>query len=618
MKSNIRVFKKNAIGARGNILPLSEFILCRDSKYREINSDAGEVLVKKALGMLDEELPLLPLSLYREFSLTEVRSNFERPHHRRRSMLFIMTLAEAYERRGRFIEKIADILWAVMEETSWVIPAHYYNSPIDPDTPIPEIYSEDQIPGLDLYAANTSAIVALARYLLSDELDKISPVICKRADHLVYLRAVRPYITVPFVWTGEIVNGWVNNWVTNISSSVLLAAALTTSDTELRERVVERAMRYLDNFTAEYTEDGFCEEGPGYWGAAGGDYFECLELIDDMSGGRIKLYGDPMVKRIGEYIASVNIDGDYYLNFADARPRLEQDGKLIMRYGEKCGSRELYSFGKMITAKRDLNEGYPFCLAYCVYKGLLMPEIDKADAVLGKRAQWFDGRKIAIFRESEDTSRGLYIAMKGGSNKESHNHNDVGCITVYSDGKPLIVDPSHGSYDNDYFGESRYKRWFMKSSYHSIPHVNGLEQLPGIDYASSDEACDLDKMTASMELKGAFPSDAGIASMRRTVALKAGEIAVTDSVKLEKDGDIQFNFVTVNEPKLISEGRLDIGEGRFFEYNPEGLELEIERVENKLLPYDDLNFKAIWDKECLWRICLKAHAKGKTVKITIK
>lgn len=615
MNSNIRIFNERKITSKGNILPLSEFELARDIPIKIINDEIGAFCVSEAEKMLSEEIPLLPLSLYRDKALTDVRSRFEKPHHRRRAILLYMTLAEAYERKGRFTEKIADVLWAILEETSWVIPAHYYHSPNDPKTPIPEVYTEAQMPGLDLYAANCCATVALTKHLLKDELDAISPVICKRVDHLVYLRGVRPYVSATYSWSGE--NGSCNNWVTNITSTILLATALTVSDLELRERVVERAMRFLDNFSSYYPEDGCCDEGPGYWSGAGGNYFDCLELLDDMSGGKIQVYDHPLVKKMGEYIANANIDGKYYLNFADAKPRLDQDGKLIMRFATKCGSSTLYSFGKMAEANAPLNKYYFFGMAYRVYKNCLTEETHEAEKVTAVKNVWYAENKVAIFRENEDTSKGLYLAFKGGNNKESHNHNDVGCIVVYLNGQPVIVDPSHGSYDNGFFGPTRYKRWYMKSSYHSIPLVDGIEQIAGkVDYSSSEET--VEGNTVTMELKNAFPKEAGIKSMKRTCSLSDGRVTIKDDVLLDHTGDIQFNYVTVDEPKRIDEKTLELSGGAIFSFECDGSELVIEKVENTFLPYEDLNFRAIWGRDCLWRICLKNKAKEKTAIVTIK
>ena len=158
----------------------------------------------------------------------------------------------------------------------------------------------------------------------------------------------------------------------------------------------------------------------------------------------------------------------------------------------------------------------------------------------------------------------------------------------------------------------------MKSSYHSIPLVNGVEQFAGKAAASSLEEFNGETKTVSMELKNAFPEEAGILSMKRTCHMDKGFLTVTDTVKCENVSEIAFNYLTLDEPKRLGDGRLEISEGKIFEFDPEGLDVEFEKVENKLLPYEDLNFQSIWKRDCLWRIVLKATAKEKTVIVTIK
>ena len=157
----------------------------------------------------------------------------------------------------------------------------------------------------------------------------------------------------------------------------------------------------------------------------------------------------------------------------------------------------------------------------------------------------------------------------------------------------------------------------MKSSYHSIPSVNGTEQAVGIGAASSCETCDLDTKTVYMELKDTFPKETGILSLSRKCHLDQGFITVTDSVKCESESDITFNYLTTDEPKISDSGRLAVADGRTFEFDPDGLETVIEKVENTFLPYEDLPIKSKWDRECLWRIVLKARAAEKTVTVKI-
>ena len=620
MRSEIRVFERNHLYSRATIkemlLPFERFELYKDLKEKQINDEKGKHLVEKAEQYMEEPIPFLPLSLYRDFFISGRRSTFEAKHHRRRDMLFYLASAEYYEGKGRFIERIADLTWAILEETSWVIPAHYCHSPNDTETTIPEVYNEEDVPALDLYAGATCSLLATLKYMLGDKLDEINPIIGKRIDHQIYLRGIRPFVVLSPRWSGE-TPGFIDNWLTVITADILNACALTVRDSELRMRVVHRAMKYLDNFTAYYPEDGCCDEGPGYWGAAPASFFDCLEIMEEMSDGKINIYGDPMIRKMVEYIVNFNIDGNTYINFADAKPHLEQDGKMIMRYGQKCGSKSVEAFGKLVASRNPINKYYFFGMTYRELKDAMLPEIKEAEPTNADTAVWYDGYKIAIFRENSDTSKGLFLATKGGSNGEMHNHNDVGCLVVFKDGQPVIVDPSHGSYNHGFFGATRYGRWYMKASYHSVPLVDGKEELSGAQYASSCEVCDIENQTVSMELKGAFPTDAGIEKMVRAVSHKNGVVTVEDDVVLDHEGDIRFNFLTLDEPKSLGEGRLLLTAGAELAYDA-SLELIIEKVENTWLPYEDINLKSIWGRDNLWRIVLRHVGNSYKSVVTIK
>ena len=601
MKSGIRVFRKNGIVAKGNILPLSEFRLFREWESYKIDDEKAEALIKRAEEYLAEELTPIPLSLFRDKFVTGSRSRYEAKHHRRRDMAIYMTLAEVYEGKGRFVEKILDVIWAIMEESSWVIPAHMVNSLTLPNSSVPEIIDERAMPGLDLYSANCCATLATVKYLLGDKLDAISPVIGKKIDHLIYLRGLRPFLSGNYWWMSSSCN-----WVTNVTNSILVATAYTVSDLEFREQLVQRALNLLDGFTEKYPEDGCCDEGPGYWGGAAGSLFDSLELLDDMSGGKITLWNEPIIRNMCEFISTMNIHDRYFVNFEDCHPKFSPDGDMIMRMGEKLSSKSLYEFGRSMSVGRVAPYHY-FACCYRTLKNIMLPVVKEAPRVTAELAKWLAGHKIAVFRECDDTSRGFFLATKGGTNSEPGNHNDVGCIVIAKDGNPLVVDPGIGSYNNNYFSHTeRYMRWFTNASYHSCPTVNGIDQETG-NYYSKDEVVDTDNRSISMDISTAYPESAGILSLIRTSTLEDGKITVTDDVRLQEEGSIEFHFTCSNEPKLLEDGAVDIGGVKMYFNND--LKLEIEKVENKCLPYDDLNFKNTWDRECLWRVNLTVRAK---------
>ena len=632
MRSDRRPFAERGFNARALVIPYSEFKLMTDMPSDAmINDELGADFVTRAEKVLEEEIPLLPLSLYREYRKTGNRHNFEKYYFARRYMLYTLTMAEAYERQGRFVDKLSDVLWAILDEAGWIIPAHFGHYPENPGQPIPEPFRESQIYGLDLFSAATCALMALVKYLMKNELDAISPIICEKMDFYVLQRGVRPFVNVDFFWLGDIKGQDASNWTTSVTSNILFAVAMCAKDQTLRCSAVQKAMHCLDNFTASYPNDGSCEEGPEYWSGAGGSYFDSLEIIEDMTGGRATVYDDPIVKNIGDYMLNVNINRSYYLNFSDANPWIGTHGKLFMRYGKKCELDGLYSFGKKaesesgpMTGVSAMGHFYRMC------KNAFTPEVHEGSVVNGKEAYWFDGNKIAIFRENTDTGKGLYLATKGGTNGESHNHMDVGALVVYSDGKPVIIDPGKGSYNHGYFQTTRYLRWYLRASAHSIPTVNGMEQKVGcsttnpkeiaigLTSKSSEEWFDAATKTVSMELATAFAEEVGVISMRRTCHMDRGFLTVTDDVKLREEGDINFNYTLLDEPKMVENGKVAVSEGRFIEYDPEGVEAVIERMENTNLPYEDLDYKGVWGRECLWRLVLKVRAKEKKFTITVR
>lgn len=616
-RSEIRVFRKNGFTAKGNVLPRASMRLFVDMENPTVAEERAKYVLSESAGYMEKELPLIPLSLYRDKFLTGVRSRFERVYSPRRDMAFYLTLAEIYERQGKYIDKIADAVWAMLEETSWCLPAHQYTSRTHPEYELPEAQDGESLAALDLQTSQTCATLATVRHLLGSELDKISPSICKRIDRLVYLRGVRPFIAGQYWWAGDNAKT-VTNWCTNITSNILYAGALTVEDMEIRELLLNKAMYNMDNFTASYPEDGCCAEGPTYWGSAGGNFFDTLEIIEDMTGGKITVYDEPIVKNIGTFVVDLNVDGDWYACFADCGSKVHHSGDVLMRYGKKTGSEALYAFG-MNNAIGAAECYYFYGMCYRILKNYHTPIVTEAVKPKARTAVWLDGHKIAVFRECEDTSKGLFLATKGGNNSEPGNHNDVGCLVIFSNGKPVVVDPSIGSYDNDYFGKLRYERWYTNAGYHSCPTFDGIDEESarnGDPHESKNEVCDLENKTVSMDISGAYPKAAGVLSLVRTSHLEAGKITVTDEVKLDKERLMEFHLTSHAEPKPLGEGRVELADGRVLSYNPE-LELVIEKITNTK-PFEDLHFQSKWDTDCLWRVCLRIKAEEYTCTLTIE
>lgn len=110
----------------------------------------------------------MPAAIFLEYARDGNRSHYEAIRNARRGALYALLFAECVEGKGRFLDDIANGLWATCEESFWGVPAHLYIQKADLGLPDPHD------PIVDLFAAQTSALVATTVYLLNTRLDSLS------------------------------------------------------------------------------------------------------------------------------------------------------------------------------------------------------------------------------------------------------------------------------------------------------------------------------------------------------------------------------------------------------------------------------------------------------------
>ena len=555
--------------------------------------------------------PDLPATLFLEYAREGNRSRYEHEHFARRTALTGLIVAECVEGKGRFLDDIANGVWAICEESFWGVPAHVGaqkagSGLADPREPI-----------VDLFAAETGESLAWTCYLLGGQLDRVSPMIRKRATFEIDRRILTPCLErEDFGWMG-FSGGRVNNWNPWCNSNWLACTLLIEPDESRRVAAVTKILRSLDHFFDAYADDGGCDEGPGYWGRAGASLFDCLESLHSATNGAVNVYDRPLVKEIGRYIYRVHIGGDYFVNFSDASAKASPPGELVYRYGKRIGDERLAAFGAYMFGKQR-GDGFAGGGGYTV--GRYLPEILDAAEVKEAPAKpalvrdvWLSGIQVMTARCREGTADGFFIAAKGGHNAESHNHNDVGNFIVYRDGRPLLIDAGVETYSRKTFSSQRYEIWTMQSAYHNLPTINGVQQSPGREFAAKDARYEADDSHAllRLDLAGTYPKQAGLKSWVRTVQLNRGEdIVVTEDYALEQPAsEITLSLLTPCKVELQNEGRLllataDAGEPRVavrVSYDAARLKAVLETI-----PVEDGRLRSAWPGQ-LTRILLKAE-----------
>ena len=599
--------EKKIYSASGLLLPYSEFRLFSDVEHPEIPKEKGERMVKYAEGLLDKDIPMLLASVYREYVTNGNRSNYQDPYFLRRDMAVAFAVAEAYENKGRFTEKLMDVVWAIMEESTWIIPAHRYCAPYVPSASLGGVFGGNALHGIDLFSAATAGTLASVYLLCKDKLDAIDPIICKKMEYMLDERAIKNFLQIE-VWWGGAGGERVNNWNPWIVSNILFTAAVMVEDNEMRERVVTKSMRYLDNFLNCYAPDGGCDEGPAYWGAAGAALLDCLELIEDMSGGKISVYDSELVRNIGDYIYKVNITGNRYVNFADCAPKTDPNTGMLIRFGEKTGSPFLVAFGKKQAKYGD----YFFSQShmYRSLKWLNTPYVKEESCDMPTYTE-LPNLEVMTARESSDSEVGMFVAAKGGNNGEMHNHNDCGNFMVYYNGNPVIIDTGVGAYTKQTFSKDRYKLWFMQSGYHNLPSFGGVDQRDGGKFRATETEFDPIARSIKTELKYAYPSEAGIESYVRRVSFD-GTVTVEENVVLSETKEIDFHMMLAKAPVLLEGSEIALPEDRVLTYDP-SLTAELEE-------FDPVGMDALhsWGTKKLYRLHFRINANKCNVRFTIR
>lgn len=567
--------------------------------WRNVSDELKAHVLKDAEAASCRNWSVIRAEDYRQFSITGNRADFEALYFSRRRMLNDLVLGELVEGEGRFLPSIVDGVMLICEESGWPLPAHNSYERGGVRHPLADV----ERPVIDLFAAETGALLATVAALLGGPLDKVSPIVRRRIEHEVRVRILTPYLATHFWWMG---NGAerMNNWTAWITQNVLLATfSLDTTD-DLKRRVVEKALGSLDCFIKDYAEDGACEEGVVYYRHAALCLFGSMTILDTVAPGSMStLWAAPKIRNMAEYILNMHVDGRYYFNFADSAAVIDPCSVREYLFGKAVGSDALAAFAardRATSKAPHLPEEWN--LWYRIQELLTdVPLPEPAAQPAGDAS--YPGIGLYIARDAR-----FALAVKGGNNGESHNHNDVGSVTLYKDGQPFLIDVGVETYTAKTFSTRRYEIWTMQSAFHNLPTFGEVMQSDGAAFAGRDMRAEFSPEAAeiSLDIAAAYPEEAKLRAYRRTVSLRRDHgVEITD----EHDGDLPavLSLMTRDKP-VIRDGSVHVGELGHIKIEGGG-DVEIETIE-----IDDARLNISWPSK-IYR--LRIPLAGKQLKLQI-
>ena len=502
----------------------------------------------------------LTREMYCEFSRSGNRSRYEDLYFERRYDLIGLVICECLEGRGRYFGAVLCALGRICDEVSWCLPAHN-----------PDISSSDLgagSPTVDLFAADTAATLACTLYLLGDELRKTNPAAVERTERELYLRVKKPYIECDFWWTLRDGKKKPCNWSSWISANLFLTFALTERDEGTLKKCMLATSETITKLYDYLPSDGECDEGVAYWNVSPLAVFNYVEIMRSLTGRSVPL--PEKLKKFAGYPHSLHISGGKYFNFGDCSLTPALDYPAAYRFAFEAENKAAAGFYRtLVSPSAYIFSGHSTEMtAYRALSALFTRYEGEGKSVPHENVYYEAGKLMSV--HVGDYS----VSAKGSGADCGHSHIDAGNYIIYKCGEPVAIDAGSARYTRDNFSSARSSLWYIRSSYHNLPSVNGVEQN---ENDSRAEVIKRGEGLLALDLSGAYRG-AKLHKYLRTVSVTKEGVKVRDEMEFtENDNRAEFHIMTAVRPE-IDGSVLTVGNAAVYITAPENFTVDIEKI----------------------------------------
>jgi len=497
-------------------------------------------LTARADAEADEPLPKLTDELYTDFFRTGARTRFEKIYFERRRRLGRAALAillgdEAV--RARLLPSLLRKLEEIFAETSWTLPAHAGDEPSGKD-PLK----------IDLCASDTADTLAA---LLTIFREVVPADFTRRVRGRLRVQLFENYLAPRrhFHWVGGS-----TNWNAVCHQGVIGAALFIENDHALLARLIARAARALPNFIAGFEDDGATSEGPAYWAYGFGRFAELNAALETRTAGRLSLFeGHDKIALIARFAPAMCLSGGHLVNFSDA-PRVGRlDAALLCYLGQRLDD-PLLSAHAAAGYRHHRESGFDPDAHKSTFFHLSRLALRAPSPKVSARAREPEACDVffsdygAIVVRGDDAAGNLWeFAAKAGHNAEHHNHNDCGGFLLNLNGAPAFIEIGAPEYTKGFFGDERYSHVAARSLGHSVPFVNGREQIAGREAAAVVLKAEVggDRAEFLVDLAKCYPPEARCQKLHRRYVFekRAGRLVITDTYTLAEPGVVEAMLI---------------------------------------------------------------------------
>jgi len=499
-----------------------------------------KAIIQKAEKSFKSPIPAWSDTAYLEFSITGSRPNGEKMMKVRIEWLKDLFWAECLENKGRFLSSIETAINDIINQKSWVLPAH--------DKRNTNFYGSQYT--LDLYSSLIAASLAECSYVLHS---KISDATKNNIITAITKRVFKPILQS--IDTKDN-NHWfltsTNNWTAVCLAGLSISALSILPNKNDRAIYVSITERYIKNFINGFYDDGYCEEGLGYYYYGYGNYILAREIIYQNTNGKIDLLDSEKCKKIALYTSNLEITDGVFPTIGDCKNNVAADAAI------EWYNNNQFKLGKPLTdfvaTPTDLLYGMMFNFLNRATDNKRLENHNKQPI-----RSFFDKAGVLICRPNDTVSKNNFgVCLVAGSNNESHNHNDVGSFTIVVSGEKLMGDPGGPyEYNNKTFTDERYTLFKSFASFgHPVPLVAHQQQVAGKGTQAIILKTDFtpEKDIYIVDLKPAYnlPELQNLTRSFTFDRTGKGSLTVMDEFELSKHSAFEVAFTTRTQWKQIN------------------------------------------------------------------
>jgi len=316
------------------------------------------------------------------------------------------------------------------------------------------------------------------------------------------------------------------------------AIAIADEDPKLAKELIDATRRSLPPAMSQYRPDGAWPEGPIYWDYATRYATFYLSALDSGLGTDFGASAYPGFADTGMFRIHSTGPTKKTFNFGDAEEQIHPAS--FMFYLASRFRRPIYASHEDYVS---LPEANIFEIVWRARLGPIEPFEKVAEATLPLDAL-FRGVDVAFLRGDWQDHDATWIGFKGGTNKGSHRHLDLGSFVMDALGQRWALDLGPDDYGlSGYNGSDRRWSYYRCSTEgHNTLTIDNSNQDPDGDSRMVAFHSGPDRSYAVVDMTSAYPRGRRI--LRGIELLNRRDVAIVDEVELSAPSRITWNFHT--------------------------------------------------------------------------